>query len=77
MARANLGVALAGSGRLDAAIQQFHRAMELDQFAPEARLGLIQAHLQAGNLEEARKHFTILRQLHPKLATPLARHFVS
>ena len=77
MAQANLGVALAGAGRLDAAVQQFHRAMELDQFAPEARLGLVQAYLQAGQLNEARKHFTILRQLHPKLAAPLARHFVS
>jgi Flp pilus assembly protein TadD len=77
MARANLGAALAGAGRLQEALEQFHRAVELDQFAPEARIGLVQAYLEAGELKEAGKHFTILRQLHPKLAAPFARHFAS
>jgi Flp pilus assembly protein TadD len=74
-ARANLGAALAGSGRLEAGLQEFHRAAERDGFAVEPRLGLVRAYLEKGDLVEARKHYTILRQLHPKAATRLAHHF--
>jgi len=74
-ARANLGAALAGSGRLDAGLQEFHRAAELDGYAVEPRLGLVRAYLEKGDLVEARKHYTILRQLHPKAAGRLAHHF--
>ena len=74
-ARANLGAALAGSGRLDAGLQEFRRAAELDGYAVEPRLGLVRAYLEKGDLVEARKHYTILRQLHPKAAVRLAHHF--
>jgi protein O-mannosyl-transferase len=76
-ARSNLGAALAGSGQLDAALQQFHRAAEQDAFSAEARIGLVRAYLEKGDLAQARKHYTILRQLHPKTAAPLAHHFAS
>jgi Flp pilus assembly protein TadD len=76
-ARVNLGTALAGSGRLDAGLQQFHRAAQLDGFASEPRIGLVRAYLEKGNLGEARRHYTILRQLHPQAAAPLAHHFAS
>ena len=74
---ANLGAALAGAGQLDAALQQFHRGAALDGFAPEPRIGLVRAYLQKGDVVEARKHYTILRQLHPRAAEPLAHHFAS
>jgi protein O-mannosyl-transferase len=76
-ARANLGAALAGTGRLDAGLLQLHRAAALDEFAPEPRIGLVRAYLDKGNLAEARKHYRILRQLHPNAAAPLAHHFAS
>jgi protein O-mannosyl-transferase len=74
-ARANLGAALAGSGRLDAGLREFHRAAAQDAFAVEPRLGLVRAYLEKRDLAEARKHYTILRQLHPKAAVRLAQLF--
>ena len=76
-ARSNLGAALAGSGALDAALQQFHRAAEQDAFSAEPRIGLVRAYVEKGDLVQARKHYTILRQLHPVAAGPLAHHFAS
>jgi Flp pilus assembly protein TadD len=76
-ALANLGAALAGTGHLDAALQQFHRAAELDPYAAEPRLGLVRAYLEKGNTVEARKHYTILRQLHPKFAVRFAHQFAT
>ncbi|HEY7406989.1 MAG TPA: tetratricopeptide repeat protein [Gemmatimonadaceae bacterium] len=76
-ALANLGAALAGTGHLDAALQQFHRAAELDPYAAEPRLGLVRAYLEKGNTVEAGKHYTILRQLHPKSAAQFARQFAT
>jgi Tfp pilus assembly protein PilF len=75
--RSNLGAALAGSGQLDAALREFHRAANTDAFAAEPRLGLVRVYLEQGNRVEARKHYTILRQLHPKAAAPLAHLFSS
>jgi hypothetical protein len=43
----------------------------------EPRMGLIRAYHEKGDLTEARKHYTILRQLHPKAAAPLAHFFDS
>jgi Flp pilus assembly protein TadD len=77
LARSNYGMALAGSGQLKDAIQQFQRAAALDTYAAEPRIGLIRGHLESGNHAEARKHYNILRQLHPKLAGPFAHHFAS
>jgi Flp pilus assembly protein TadD len=76
-ARSNLGAALAGSGALDAALQQFHRAAEQDAYSAEARIGLVRAYVEKGDLVQARRHYTILRQLHPEAAGPLAHHFAS
>jgi Tfp pilus assembly protein PilF len=76
-ARSNLGAALAGSGQLEAALQQFHRAAEQDAYSAEARIGLVRAYLEKGDAVQARKHFTILRQLHPRTAAPFAHHFAS
>jgi Flp pilus assembly protein TadD len=75
----NLGAALAGSGHLEAGLKQFERAAQVDAFAEEPRIGLIQAYLQQGNIAEARKHYTILRQLHPKapMTVALAHRFAS
>jgi Tfp pilus assembly protein PilF len=77
MALANFGASLAGAGRLDAALQQFQRALALNQAGVEARIGIVRVHLERGDLAQARKHYTILRQLHPKAAAPLAHHFTS
>jgi Flp pilus assembly protein TadD len=77
LARSNYGMALAGSGQLKAALEQFHRAAALDAYAAEPRIGLMRGYLESGNHAEARKHYTILRQLHPKLAGPFAHHFTS
>ena len=77
LARSNYGMALAGSGQLKDAIQQFQRAAALDAYAAEPRIGLIRGHLENGTHAEARKHYNILRQLHPKLAGPFAHHFAS
>jgi Flp pilus assembly protein TadD len=74
-ARANLGAALAGSGQLEAGLREFQRAAALDAFAVEPRLGLVRAYLEKGDLVEAGKHYTILRQLHPKAAAGLAHLF--
>jgi protein O-mannosyl-transferase len=76
-ARANLGTALAGSNRLDEGLEQFHRAAAQDPYAVEPRIGLARAYLEKDNLVEARKHYTILRQLHPKAAAPLADRFTA
>jgi Flp pilus assembly protein TadD len=75
--RWNYGTALAGAGQLTAALDQFHRAAKLDAYAPEPRIGLVRGYLESGNHAEARKHYNILRQLHPKLAGPFAHHFAS
>ena len=40
-------------------------------------VGLVRVYLQQGKRDEARKHYTILRQLHPKDAEPLAHLFAS
>ena len=77
LARSNYGLALAGAGRLKAALEQFHRAAAMDAWAVEPRIGLMRAYLETGQHAEARKHYDILRQLHPKLAGPFAHHFVS
>jgi protein O-mannosyl-transferase len=77
MARANLAAALAGTGQLDAAAREFHHAAARDAFAVEPRVGLVRVYLQQGKRDEARKHYTILRQLHPKDAEPLAHLFAS
>jgi Flp pilus assembly protein TadD len=77
LAQSNLGAALAGSGQLDAALREFHRAAANDAFAVEPRIGLVRVYLEQGNRVEARKHYTILRQLHPKAAAPLAQLFSS
>jgi len=77
LTRANLGAALAGTGQLDAAAREFHRAAARDAFAVEPRVGLVRVYVQQGKLEEARKHYTILRQLHPKDAEQLAYLFSS
>ena len=76
-ARSNLGAALAGAGQLDAALQQFQRAADQDAYSAEARIGLVRAYVEKGDWRQARKHYTILRQLHPKAAAPLAHHFAS
>jgi protein O-mannosyl-transferase len=75
LARSNYGMALAGAGQLKAALQQFQRAAALDAYAVEPRIGLVRGYLETGNLAEARKHYDILRQLHPKMAGPFAHHF--
>jgi Flp pilus assembly protein TadD len=77
LTRANLGAALAGSGQLEAAAREFHHAAARDAFAVEPRVGLVRLYLQQGKRDEARKHYTILRQLHPKDAEPLAYLFPS
>ena len=77
MARSNLGAALAGTGRLNAALREFHRAAVRDAYAAEPRIGLVRAYLEQGNRREALKHYTILRQLHPRAAEPLASQFTS
>jgi len=77
LARSNYGMALAGAGHVKAAIEQFHRAAALDAYAVEPRIGLLRGYLEAGNHAEARKHYNILRQLHPKMAGPFAHHFGS
>lgn len=73
--RSNLGAALAGAGQAEAALREFHRAAAQDAFAVEPRTGLVRVYMERGNRVEARKHFTILRQLHPTAAAPLAHHF--
>jgi len=77
LARSNYGMALAGAGHVKAAIEQFHRAAALDAYAVEPRIGLLRGYLETGNEAEARKHYNILRQLHPKMAGPFAHHFGS
>lgn len=77
LARSNYGTALAGAGQMKAAIDQFHRAAALDAYAAEPRIGLVRGYLETGNRAEARKHYNILRQLHPNLAGPFAHHFAS
>ena len=77
LTRANLGAALAGTGELEAAAREFHRAAARDAFAVEPRVGLVRLYLQQGKRDEARKHYTILRQLHPKEAEQLAYLFSS
>lgn len=77
LARSNYGMALAGAGQLKAALEQFHRAAAMDAWAAEPRIGLVRGYLESGNHAEARKHYDILRQLHPKLAGPFAHHFAS
>ena len=76
-ARSNLGAALAGIGQLDAGLREFHRAAAQDASAPEPRIGLVNAYLEKGDLVQARKHYTILRQQHPQAAEPLAHRFKS
>jgi Flp pilus assembly protein TadD len=71
-ARSNYAAALAGSGRIDLGLTEFHRAAQEDAFAVEPRIGLVRAYLQKGDVMEAAKQFTILRQLHPKAAERLA-----
>jgi tetratricopeptide (TPR) repeat protein len=75
LSRSNLGAALAGAGQLDAALREFQRAAVRDVFAVEPRVGLVRVYLEQGNRSEARKHYTILRQLHPTAAAPLAHLF--
>lgn len=77
LARSNYGTALAGAGQLTAALEQFHRAAGIDAYAAEPRIGLVRGYLEIGNQAEARKHYTILRQLHPRLAGPFAHRFGS
>jgi protein O-mannosyl-transferase len=77
LARSNYGTALAGAGKVKAAIEQFHRAAALDAYAAEPRIGLVRGYLETANHAEARKHYNILRQLHPQLAGPFADHFAS
>jgi len=77
LARSNLGAALAGTGQLNAALREFHRAAAIDAFAVEPRIGLVRVYLEQGNRVEARKHYTILRQLHPTAAASLAQLFSS
>jgi protein O-mannosyl-transferase len=77
LSRSNLGAALAGAGQLDAALREFQRAAARDTFAVEPRIGLVRVYLEQGNRTEARKHYTILRQLHPTAAAPLAHQFPS
>jgi Flp pilus assembly protein TadD len=77
LARSNYGMALAGAGQLKPALEQFHRAVAIDAYAAEPRIGLMRAYLESGNRAEARKHYNILRQLHPNLAGPFAYHFAS
>ena len=76
-ARSNLAAALAGSGDIDGALHNFHRAVDQDAFSAEARIGLVWAYVEKGDLTQGRKQYTILRQLHPKSAAPLAHHFPS
>lgn len=75
LARSNYGMALAGAGRVKFALEQFHRAAALDAHAVEPRIGLMRGYLELGNRAEARKHYNIFRQLHPKLAGPFAQQF--
>jgi Flp pilus assembly protein TadD len=72
VARANLGEALLGAGRVDEAIGELRRATDEQPFAPEPRIAIVLAYQKGGNSVEMRKHFTILRQLHPTTARDLA-----
>ena len=58
-------------------LKQFQRAADQDAYSAEARIGLVRAYVEKGDWRLARKHYTILRQLHPKAAAPLAHHFAS
>ena len=61
----NLGIALTGAGRLDAAIVQLRKALQLAPGFADAHYNLAMALLQAGRAEEAAAEFTASGRARP------------
>jgi Flp pilus assembly protein TadD len=72
VARANLGQALIGSGRLDEGLAELRHAADEAPYAPEPRIGLVLAYCKAHNTVELQKQMTILRLVHPAAVADLA-----
>jgi protein O-mannosyl-transferase len=80
MAYCNLGVSFAAQGRLDEAIQQYERALDLEPDFPEAHSNLANELAAQGKRDEAIAHYERALQLEPRyldahnnLAVQLAR----
>jgi Tfp pilus assembly protein PilF len=70
-----LGEVLLKAGRARESIPHFRRAIALDPAASIVRLGLIRAHLAAGDMETARREYEALRERDPALADRTASAF--
>jgi protein O-mannosyl-transferase len=65
IAHCNLGIALADEGRPDEAIQQFHRALEINADDAKSINNLGKVFMTQGKLDEAMAYFNQARQLKP------------
>ena len=68
MGHNNLGAIYLGQGKIDAAIERFHRALEIYPDHGNAHGNLANALLQKGSAEEALAHFRRAVELEPGLA---------
>ncbi|HTW49555.1 MAG TPA: tetratricopeptide repeat protein [Acidobacteriaceae bacterium] len=65
----NLGIALAGAGRMTDAIAEYRKSLELNGNSSQAENNLGSALAQQGNLDEARQHFESALRINPDNAS--------
>ncbi len=70
MGHNNLGAIYLGQGKIDEAIQRFHRALEIFPDHGNAHGNLANALMQKGNIEVALVHFRRALELEPEMAKP-------
>ena len=68
--QANLGIALAGLDRIDEAISEFNKALELDPNIVEAHINLGAALTRRGRMDEAAREFSEALRLDPNRPEP-------
>lgn len=61
------GLELQKAGRIEEAIAQYRKVLELDPERVQAHINLIAAHLTAGDLDQAEKHFQAVIKMNPEL----------
>ncbi len=65
----NLGIALAGSGRMSEAIEEYRKSLTLNAHNSQTENNLGSALAEEGNLEEARQHFESALHINPDNAS--------
>lgn len=65
----NLGIALAGAGKMTEAVEEYRRSIQLNPHSSQTENNLGSALAQEGNLEEAKRHFAAALEINPDNAS--------